>query len=76
MQASPPLALSSDGATVYDTTNNISWLADANLPASNTFGLPYCTDPSNPKICVNPSGSMNYESAAAWVTAMNAANYL
>ena len=75
LQAGSTLVLSADGVTVYDTVNNISWLADANLPASNRFGLPVCTA-SGPQPCVNPSGSMSYQSAAAWVQAMNAANYL
>jgi uncharacterized protein (TIGR03437 family) len=75
--ASAALALNSDGTLVYDTVNNITWLANANLPASNQFGLPPCNGSgSGTKICVNASGSMNYQAAAAWVVAMNAANYL
>lgn len=71
------LVLSPDGITVYDTINKINWLADANLPASNRFGLPVCSGSSiDLKTCVNPSGSMSYQAAAAWVKAMNAANYL
>jgi hypothetical protein len=69
------LVHSPDGITVYDTLNNISWLADANLAAANRFGLPVCTA-SGAEPCVNPSGSMSYQSAAAWVQAMNATNYL
>jgi uncharacterized protein (TIGR03437 family) len=66
-----------DGLTVYDSANKINWLADANLAATNRFGLPVCT-PANTdtKTCINPSGSMTYQAAAAWVAAMNAANYL
>jgi hypothetical protein len=75
LQASATLVLSPDGVTVYDSVNNISWLADANLPATNRFGLPVCTA-SGTQPCVNASGSMNYQAAAAWVQAMNAANYL
>ena len=74
--ASAPLLLSLDGTTVYDIANNISWLADFNLPASNRFGLPVCTATTDPKACVNASGSMSYQAAEAWVNAMNAANYL
>ncbi len=73
--ASPPLLLSPDGATVYDTANNINWLANSNLAATNRFGLAVCTV-SGTQPCVNPSGSMSYQAAAAWVKAMNAANYL
>jgi hypothetical protein len=73
--ASSTLLLSSDGVTVYDTVNNVSWLADADLPATHRFGLPLCTGPSA-QTCVNPSGSMRYDAAVAWVQALNAANYL
>jgi len=74
-----------DGETVYDTVNHVTWLADGNLAAQGVpgtlnfrFGLPVCPDltkePTEP--CVNPSGSMSYPSAVAWVAGMNAANYL
>lgn len=74
--ASSTLTLSSDGVTVYDTANGITWLANGNLAASNRFGLPFCTVTSSPTACVNPSGSMNWVGATAWVAAMNNANYL
>jgi uncharacterized protein (TIGR03437 family) len=73
--AGAALVLSPDGTTVYDSANNINWLADANLAATEQFGLPVCNS-SNTKPCVNANGSMGYTSAAAWVQAMNAANYL
>ena len=77
LQAGTTLVLSPDGITVYDATNNITWLADFNLAASSRFGLPVCSGSSiDTKTCVNPSGSMRYQAAAAWVAAMNAANYL
>ncbi|MGO9094684.1 MAG: hypothetical protein ACLQGV_05625 [Bryobacteraceae bacterium] len=72
---SAALVLSPDGITVYDTVNNIGWLADANLAATNRFTLPLC-NASGTQPCVNASGSMSYQAAAAWVQAMNAANYL
>ncbi len=74
-QARAALIPSADGVTVYDTANNITWLADADFPARNRFGLPPCGGPGGSP-CVNPSGAMDYQSAAAWVAAMNAANYL
>ncbi len=73
--AAAALVPSPDGVTVYDTVNDVTWLADADLAASRRFGLPVCSGPGT-QPCVNPSGSMNYQSAAAWVSAMNAANYL
>jgi uncharacterized protein (TIGR03437 family) len=69
------LVLNPDGITVYDSVNNITWLADANLAATNRFGLPVC-NASGTQPCVNASGSMSYRAAVAWVQAMNAANYL
>lgn len=77
LRAAATLVQSPDGLTVYDSVNNITWLANANLPAGNRFGLPVCTGSgAGQQSCVNPSGSMNYSTGAAWVAAMNAANYL
>src|SRR5437879_2807082 len=77
LPASAALQLSADGLTVYDTVNNITWLADANTPAANRFGLPVCNGVNTGvRTCINAGGSMNYGAAAAWVAAMNAANYL
>jgi uncharacterized protein (TIGR03437 family) len=76
LRAGMPLTLSPDGISVYDTVNNISWLADFNLAATNRFGLPLCATTSSTVPCVNPSGSMNWVGATAWIAAMNAANYL
>jgi uncharacterized protein (TIGR03437 family) len=76
LRAGTPLTLSPDSITVYDTVNNISWLADFNLAASNRFGLPLCATVDSTVPCVNPSGSMNWLGATTWVAAMNAANYL
>ena len=75
LQAAGTLVLSPDGITVHDSVNNINWLADGNLAATNRFALPVCTA-SGTQPCVNASGSMSYQAAAAWVNAMNAANYL
>lgn len=75
LRAGATLVLNPDGLTVYDTVNKINWLADGNLVATNRFGLPVCTGPGT-QPCVNTSGSMSYQAAAAWVQAMNAANYL
>ena len=77
LQAGSALVLSADGLAVYDDVNNVTWLADFNLPASNRFGIPECNGTNvGVQTCINPSGSMNYGAAAAWVAAMNAANYL
>lgn len=63
------------GFVVRDAVAGVSWLADADLPASNRFGLPQCSAAVSTG-CVNASGSMSYQAAAAWVVAMNAAQYL
>ena len=54
------------GAAVYDTDFNITWLADANLAASNTFGVSG----------IAASGIMNWGTAQSWIGAMNTASYL
>lgn len=67
LQKAPPhLVPSADGKRVYDASRNITWLADANLAASETFGVPD----------INPSGSMDYKTALAFVAAMNKKAYL
>jgi hypothetical protein len=65
----------------YDTTLDITWLANANLAASNSFGLiyganlgPYAGDPSGYDGFVNSDGTMNWPGAMFWLDAMNASN--
>lgn len=53
------------GLAVYDTDINITWLADANLAATNTFSVSGIT-----------SGYMTWGTAQSWIGAMNANNYL
>ena len=59
--ASVPLVPAADGQTVYDPNLKVTWLADGNLAAKQTFGV------AN----INKSGSMNYATAVEWVAAMN-----
>ena len=54
------------GKVVNDTDLNISWLADANLPATNTFGVG----------SIGATGAMDGFNVYNWINAMNAANYL
>ena len=54
----------------YDTVLDITWLADANLAASSTFGVAGIS--SSP----GTVGWMSWDTANAWIAAMNAANYL
>jgi hypothetical protein len=57
----------------YDTDLGITWLADADLAATETFGLsginPYPQNPSYAK-----AGAMTQVTAFAWIAAMNAYN--
>jgi hypothetical protein len=67
------------GKVVYDATTNLSWIADANLAASNTFGLTYgvnyVNDIYNPSV-INSNGTATWGGAQTWIAAMNSANYL
>lgn len=54
-----------NGQAVYDTDLNITWLADSNLAASNTFNVAGITN-----------GDMDWNTAQSWIGAMNVANYL
>lgn len=82
--ANAALVASVDGKTVYDTDLNITWLANANLAATNTFGLAtnsyIAYDGTGGSVILNNgswnSGSMTWGGAQMWIAAMNAANYL
>lgn len=54
------------GQLVYDTALSITWLADADLAGTNTFGVSG----------ILPSGNMTWTTAQSWIGAMNTANYL
>ncbi len=54
------------GLAVYDTDLNITWLANANLAATNTFGT----------AGVDANGTMSWNTVQNWITSMNAARYL
>lgn len=64
--AQAALVPDSSDQTVYDTVKNVTWLANANLAATTTFGVSG----------INPDGSMSWNTAQGWITAMNTANYL
>jgi hypothetical protein len=50
----------------YDSTLDITWLANANLALTTTFGVSG----------INAQGRMEWATANAWIAAMNSANYL
>lgn len=51
---------------IYDDVLDITWLQNANLAATETFGV----------AAIDGNGYMNWPTAQTWVSAMNAANYL
>ena len=50
---------------IYDDDLNITWLEDANLAATNAFGVSG----------INADGSMRWGKANSWIAGMNAVNY-
>src|ERR1035441_412743 len=70
------LQVNPGGATVYDPITNITWLANANLAATNAFGLPLCTSPTAPSLCVAQDGAMSWSSASQYIANLNTAAYL
>jgi len=71
------------GQVVNDTDLNITWLANANLAATNTFGLARNVNLGNiPSYngyfgtYIYDDGRMTWGGAMKWIAAMNAANYL
>jgi len=67
--------------TVFDPVTHDTWLANANLAATwvvdsngdeiDTISLPLCVTAPDKTPCVALDGSMNYESAMAFIQAMN-----
>ena len=66
--ASADLEPRSGGQAVYDTDRDITWLADANLAASQDFGIMVGSG--------IPGRFNDWDEAISWVAAMNAASYL
>ena len=54
------------GQVVNDTDLNITWLANGNLAATETFGVNG----------IAMDGTMTWQTAQLWIVAMNTANYL
>ena len=50
---------------------HITWLANANLAATDSLGLPRCQSPTVPAVCVNRDGAMTWASAGRFVAAMD-----
>ena len=60
------LLASKSGATIHDRARNVTWLADFNLAATQSFGVEG----------IQPSGAMDYKTALAWIAALNEARHL
>jgi len=82
-RANAALVATDGGLTVYSAATNLTWLANANLAATNTFGLAIGVDlgtvgvsnPFGPSF-INGDGTMTWGGAIQWIAAMNVANYL
>jgi len=62
----PATSSGTDWQAVYDNDGDISWTANTNLAASNTFGV----------TGIDPAGWMTWAKANEWIGAMNTASYL
>jgi hypothetical protein len=76
------LVFDDDYTPVGASSAGLTWTADANLAASNTFGLAtgtdlglYPGDTSGVQGRINADGRMNWPGALFWIDAMNAAGY-
>ncbi len=72
VSASAEAALDSrlGGLAYYDATLDMTWLTDANLAATNNFGV------SGISTAPATLGRMTWDTAQDWIAAMNSANYL
>ena len=68
------------GSAVYDCNTGYTWPADANLAASNPFGITGNVTINNPARTITApkisGGAMLYQTATQWVQAMNTSQYL
>ncbi len=63
------LQVSQDGKLVYDPDSNVTWLANANLAASKSFGAQCIKSDGTP--CIGADGSMSHTTAENWIAGMN-----
>ncbi len=68
------LQVSADGKTVYDPLAGVTWLANADLAKTQTFGAQCVNADGTP--CIDADGSMSRTTAGTWIQGMNAAAYL
>ena len=63
------LQVSQDGKLVYDPVAIVTWLSNANLAASKTFGAQCVKSDGTP--CIGSDGSMSQMTAENWIAGMN-----
>lgn len=64
------------GQAWYDTELDVTWVADADLAATNTFGLERDRKVKPDAGKVGSAGLMDWETARKWIAGMNDAAYL
>lgn len=60
---------------IYDDHLDVTWLQNANLAATNQFGLTQSANLFPPSGQIGPTGSMSWKTANNWIAGMNAAKY-
>ncbi|MFZ1626000.1 MAG: DUF1566 domain-containing protein [Gammaproteobacteria bacterium] len=67
-----------DYQAYYDDVQNITWLRNANLPRSMSFGVEGICQGNDPmgSGCPENPGAMDWSTANDWIAAMNGASYL
>lgn len=73
LQSHAALHSRASGQAYYDDVLNITWVADANLAATNNFGVKGSIGNTG---WITSDGRMYRPTADAWIAAMNTANYL
>lgn len=71
-----------ENGMIYDDVQNITWLQDANLPASEQFGISTIVDDGSRhslngygiRMDEKHVGRMNWQTALDWIKAMNSSN--
>lgn len=65
------------GGLIYDDVLVLTWLQDANLAATNTFGVTSIAADAAPyTFGIRPDGTMSWDTAQSWIGALNSNGYL
>lgn len=75
-QASQAALIPIGEAFLFDPDSNVTWVRDANFATQSPFGIPTKAESDGTHIFgIRPDGAMNFETATAWISAMNSANF-